>query len=394
MKPIIENFRDITDSKEMIANESNPFAILFLYLLLGILVIAFLWSYFGEIDEYVKATGVIRPNNKISSVQNVTGGKVVKVAYEEGQSGKKGDILNIIGHEKLIIEQDNNKKELQKLTTELKNLKLLRASYLNGENFFIDLNGSEDFEYNSYNKMRNMYLKYKYQAAQLESIVAQKKELHQDAQKLFELSAGRAKDIKMTKYELEYSIFELEKFKTESLAEIEKDIIITESSLDKLQKEINQDEVELENVIVRAPIDGVVNVLTEVTQGDYLPSNTKILNIVPADNLQYKIIMQVNNKDIAQVKEGQVVYYEFLALPYKEYGNFKGTITKVGIDSSIEEKNPTKSYLVEANIEHKAVFNQKGEQGDLKVGMNCDVRIVTKSKKIINYLLEKINLRE
>ena len=126
----------------------------------------------------------------------------------------------------------------------------------------------------------------------------------------------------------------------------------------------------------------------------YLPSNTKILNIVPADNLQYKIIMQVNNKDIAQVKEGQVVYYEFLALPYKEYGNFKGTITKVGIDSSIEEKNPTKSYLVEANIEHKAVFNQKGEQGDLKVGMNCDVRIVTKSKKIINYLLEKINLRE
>lgn len=50
-------------------------------------------------------------------------------------------------------------------------------------------------------------------------------------------------------------------------------------------------------------------------------------------------------------------------------------------------------YFVESEIENKPLFSYKGEQGEIKIGMTCEAQVVTKQKKILYYLLEKINLK-
>ncbi|WP_068558099.1 hypothetical protein [Thermotalea metallivorans] len=49
--------------------------------------------------------------------------------------------------------------------------------------------------------------------------------------------------------------------------------------------------------------------------------------------------------------------------------------------------------MVEADIESRPLVNYSGEEAKIKMGMACEVRIVTKTKKILHYLREKMDLR-
>jgi hypothetical protein len=50
--------------------------------------------------------------------------------------------------------------------------------------------------------------------------------------------------------------------------------------------------------------------------------------------------------------------------------------------------------LVESEIENKPLFSYKGEEGEIKMGMTCEAQVITKQKKILYYLLEKIHLKD
>ncbi|QEK12907.1 hypothetical protein FQB35_11545 [Crassaminicella thermophila] len=78
-----------------------------------------------------------------------------------------------------------------------------------------------------------------------------------------------------------------------------------------------------------------------------------------------------------------------MALPYKEYGELTGKITKIAEDVKPSKDNKS-FYLVEADIE---LVGYNDEKKKIKVGMVCEARIITKTKKILYYLLEKIDLR-
>ena len=93
MKTVIENINDITDSTELLESRPPSFTVIFIYLLIGLLVIAFAWTYIGEIDIVVKANGVVRPNQRISTINNIVTGKIDELYIENGKAVKKNDIL-------------------------------------------------------------------------------------------------------------------------------------------------------------------------------------------------------------------------------------------------------------------------------------------------------------
>jgi len=93
MNNIIQNLSEITDSREMLEAKPHKFTSIFAYGLIAILIIALIWTYFGEIDIVVKTNGVVKSNDKTISVLNEVDGKVVEVSFKEGQRVKKGDIL-------------------------------------------------------------------------------------------------------------------------------------------------------------------------------------------------------------------------------------------------------------------------------------------------------------
>lgn len=77
MKTTIIEMKDLTDSKEVYASRPNPFMTAFLYCMVGLLVAALLFACFAEIEIVTAASGIVRPNESISTVSSMISGQVI-----------------------------------------------------------------------------------------------------------------------------------------------------------------------------------------------------------------------------------------------------------------------------------------------------------------------------
>lgn len=538
MKEILRDIKDMTDSREMIESKASPLVAIFIYLLLFIIIVALIWAYFGEKDETVKATGVVRPNENVSTIQSKVIGNVEKIYYIQGQKVKQGDILFTLEKEDLELQKDALLADINKLTYELEQLEKFKNSVVDGQNYFteeedyyynqylkyeidyhkletelalnnteldklnleldksindIELKKENELNYDYYNKkldetkeyiknlellelaiidnrnyfiesqkeFYNRYINYELQYKQLEEIVNQKKEKYEiyrslgveyipkvqieDEKRQYELALldlenykneyllsirSSIKEQEKSKEELEvsiekitqdmemdnsnldyvtnrktilekeynensnYSITILEKYKIDKIVELNERIKASEDNLTNLNEQLRNIEISIEDRIIRAPIDGTVNITTEINKGDLVAGGTDILKIVPESDSEYKVIISVLNQDINNIKVGDEIKYHFLALPYKEYGELTGEIKKISTDAIVNTQDGMSYYMVEASIENKPLYSYKGQEANIKVGMLSEAYIVTDSKKIIYYLLEKIDLKD
>lgn len=186
---------------------------------------------------------------------------------------------------------------------------------------------------------------------------------------------------------------EVVKYKIDTLVELDNTTKENELKIDELKTNIDTLQFNIDKSNVKATIDGVINVKKDISKGELVPAGTEILSVIPQNDSQYKVQLYVSNKDISGIKVGQQIKYHFDALPYKEYGELKGKITDIATDSMVDQNTGISYYLVESEIKNEPLFSYKGEKGELKLGMTCEAQVVTKQKKILYYLLEKINLK-
>lgn len=418
MGAIIQDIKDISDSRELLESRPPLVIPIFTGLLIALLIAALLWTYFSEIDIYVKADGIVRPEEKISTIKNKVSGNVENVYYTEGMKVRKGDTLYTIEHSNLdfvklllskqldkskeLIPQKNMEVKIVEMQKTLNGLKSLKKSIVAGENLVDD----KDSEY---------YLRYNVYTLNLQKLkttASQKKTIYEQNKTLGNAGAIAANEVRDARIAFEIADLELQNYISDYMHNLRSEIeqnnkslldlnaqldnikISDESNMDKLENDIRNSDKETKDSVATAPIDGVVNVITEVNKGDFLQGGIDVATIVPENNNQYKIQLYVSNKDIADITEGQKIKCHFLALPYREYGEFTGKVTKVGADAKSGQQSGTTIYSVEAVIDNKPAYSYKGVESEIKVGMACEAYVITKTKKILFYLLEKINLRD
>lgn len=88
---------------------------------------------------------------------------------------------------------------------------------------------------------------------------------------------------------------------------------------------------------LRAPVDGVVQQLTLHTVGGVVQPAEKLMVIVPLDTL-IEVEVQVMNKDIGFVRNGQQAVVKVDAFPYTRFGTVDGTILSVSRDAVQDEQ--------------------------------------------------------
>jgi membrane fusion protein, peptide pheromone/bacteriocin exporter len=628
---IIQNLSEITDSRELLEARPHKFTSIFSYGLISILLIALIWSYFGEIDIVTKTNGVVKSNDKTISVLNEVDGKVKEMYFKEGQLVKEGDILYTLDSTDVVLSKTNYEKQLKTLQTDTDNINKFRNSILENKNYFnsnnvdemkyynkylqyrtnnekLSLTGEQtgleinqtnenklislvgiseqirdnndvingldmvlrsikdnknkfsgeetlySFEYSDYeygikslentleqrkielqsgkdsykkaindhkievgnanidynnsllklqeyksnyisqiqgnitqarnsldsesitdneknqiqkkidnlellsestdeneNKFSdsdseyyNKFIEYQSNVKQLENNIKSQKSLIANLKKKKEfiiddynnklnatkktLDSGQvdlskyknksALDIKTKLNEVNndseklqldlekakgtpelddvnknLATNEITKYKMDTLVQLDDSTKENEVKIDELKTNIGTLQFNIDKSTVKATIDGVVSVKNDISKGQLLKSGDEILSVIPQDSSQYKVKLYVSNKDIAGMKIDEKVKYHFEALPYKEYGELNGTITDIATDATVDQKSGMSYYLVESEIENKPLFSYKGEQGELKIGMTCEAQVITKQKKILYYLLEKINLK-
>ncbi len=188
---------------------------------------------------------------------------------------------------------------------------------------------------------------------------------------------------------LNYSL--VERTKVQEVVATDEKIKALTDSITGVKENIKKLELSINNAIVKASVNGIVNIITEIYPGDLVEAGTLILTIIPNTNAAFKMQMTVSNKDIGEIHAGDTVKYSFAALPYREYGQAAGKITSISKDA-VNNANGQSYYVVEATVPVTKLVSNSGRTGEIKAGMICEANVITKQKSFLHYFLEKINL--
>lgn len=511
MRIFTQDLNDITDSKDMLETKPHSFIVSFIYIFIAVLLVTLIWAYFFEIDEYVKASGVIRPGDKTVTIRNSISGKVDMLNIEEGKHIKKGDTLFTINAKGLIENKKELNSEIEKLNLTINNLTKFKESINTEKNLFDKNNENESYYYNLFQKYetdkkinneqftnstidinkaiegveiaqksvmekldmvkltlanlnelkasiendKNMinssnkvyydkFNNYITNRNRLQTIRNQKETIYNSYKELFGTGSISIEELENAKNQLEMADLDVQKYKNEFLLdtisnieqckvsildleestkksklEIEtyskkgqsKDIMLQKYYLDnlikveeslasnrdnltKLQSQLKSIELNLAEATVLAPIDGIISMNMQMNSGELLQSGAEIATIIPETKTEYKVQVFIYNKDIGNIKEGQEIQCRLQALPYSEYGDLEGVITNISSDARVDTQNGINYYIAEASLNSKPLYNRKGVEANIKLGMTCDVQVITKSKKVLHWMLEKINLKD
>ncbi len=524
MKEILIDINDLTDSREMYRSKPHSFVWVFTYIIIALVIAAVLWASFGKKEIVIKASGQVRPEAGISTVNNIFAGEIESINYKQGMPVKAGDILYIIKHDKLLMEKEANNIQLADLRKELSNLNMYRKSIISGTNEFDkisepmyyekvqkllmdihytqsdtnykmtklkeerSINNSQLSDYQTEVACLKNYIKslddnknYLVDNGEIARQYSQKYENYIISQKDIERKFNQqANEIKKNSFDIDKTISEkikvaelessvsgtldeatllelndkdkesaikklyinerqaasdlmdnltnsinslkhnialgeaelktiseaagnnnnninysvVERTKSQEIITTDEKIKNISDSISAIEQNIKKLQLDVDSAIVRANIDGVVNVVSQIYEGDFVASGSEILTVIPDKNSSFTMQIHVNNQDIGELHIGDAVKYSFAALSYREYGQVTGKITSISKDSIIDKNTGQSFYVAYATVPNTKLFTKAGKQGDVKLGMLCEANVVTKQKSYLNYFLEKINLLE
>lgn len=151
-------------------------------------------------------------------------------------------------------------------------------------------------------------------------------------------------------------------------------------------------DIQNDNCIIKANVSGYFYVSQDLKTGSFVQEGSSIGTIYPEAESKYYAEIYVENTDIGKIKEEQKVKFEIAAYPSSEYGYFEGTVENIAKDISVDQSTGYAHYVVRVKCKNMTLKGKDGKEVTLINGMACQAKIVTDEKKILTYLLEKINL--
>ncbi len=151
--------------------------------------------------------------------------------------------------------------------------------------------------------------------------------------------------------------------------------------LDKVVADVEIKEIALKLSTLVSPIEGIVTHIDTPVAGVNITPATAVFTIANPNKM--KFVANVDEADIAKVKEGQKAKIVLDAYPNQE---FEGVINKIAF-ASITTKGGGTAYQVEVNL-------PENKNLQFKVGMNGDLEIIiSEEKEVITIPNEAIKER-
>ncbi|MDK2563643.1 HlyD family efflux transporter periplasmic adaptor subunit [Romboutsia sedimentorum] len=184
-----------------------------------------------------------------------------------------------------------------------------------------------------------------------------------------------------------------DKNKTTILGQIEEKININNENKKGLEENKKQIEENIAKCIVKSPCDGKMNVNVNLQSGLVLQTGAIVANVIP-NSEDYKIDLMIPTKDIANIKIAKDIKYSFEALPYREYGFLEGKLEGISPDSKVNSETGMSFFTGEGSLNSNVLHSNKGEVSYIKSGMLCEAKIITRSERMLYYILESIGVKK
>lgn len=308
-----------------------------------LLLVSIIWAALSKINVIVSGTGNISPQNSIVTIKSTISGVVSKINYSDGDYVKAGDLV-------VTLETENIDAQINKLEDSINRLKVeaaIKNIYLEDVNKQVNVSDYDD----KYSDLIN-------------NIILENK------LKLLELERYNGETANIIK--LQY------------ITELSGKIAQIDGEIEGYENELKALKLQLENYQIKSPINGCISGMAVNSTGQMVTQADVLLQIVPTDKpLVFEGYIQ--DKDIANIKIGDVAKIKISAYSYSDYGDIDGRVTYIS-KSSYQIEGMGNVYKIEVEIDSEG-FN---EEIKLMSGMSGTVEIDVGKRSVLDYFLEPI----
>lgn len=308
-----------------------------------LLLVSIIWAALSKINVIVSGTGNISPQNSIVTIKSTISGVVSKINYSDGDYVKAGDLL-------VTLETENIDAQINKLEDSINRLKVeaaIKNIYLEDVNKQVNV---ADYDDKYSDLINNIILENKLKLLE------------------FERYNGETANI----------------IKLQYITELSGKIAQIDGAIEGYENELKALKLQLENYQIKSPINGCISGMAVNSTGQMVTQADVLLQIVPTDKpLVFEGYIQ--DKDIANIKIGDVTKIKISAYSYSDYGDIDGRVTYIS-KSSYQIEGMGNVYKIEVEIDSEG-FN---EEIKLMSGMSGTVEIDVGKRSVLDYFLEPI----
>lgn len=187
-----------------------------------------------------------------------------------------------------------------------------------------------------------------------------------------------------------YEKLSADKLKNEAVVSVNSEIDALNDNITSLKSQLTEVNETIKNAEIKASVDGTVTLISELSTGDIVQAGSSLCSIIP-NGEDLKVTLYIPENEIAKVKIGQKTEYIIDAIPYDEYGKLTGEILAISADSIASEASGTKFYIAQASLSANSLTNKEGTIREVRTGMLLEAKSISGSKRVITWLLEKLN---
>ena len=405
---------------------------LLIILLMGL---SSVWVYYAEIDEVIRAPGVVEPKGQVQKVQSRTAGKISVIDVVVGDKVSKGQVLIQLDDEEAAASVAKNQITLDNLLAEIIRLSAevaISSSVTNLSNFpnidwpsnvpdrardtqsrLFDIRMTKLIQQRKVlaeelSKLENNFLEKKQLVDGQNSMLALKKKEKQIYQPLVDQGAEpamRIVTIDQQIQEIENSIannsIQLDGIKIEiqTLVEREKEIIATHrsSAFDTLApKRVEFEITNAETIALQkrlsdnrliSPIDGIITKVHPSGTGTVVSAGSDLIEIVPISE-DISILAKLPTKDVKSIKTGQSSRVSLDSYDFTTYGTIPSYIDKIAQNTTTDESG---NVYYEVWVKTKGLkFTKSDVRPEIMPGMVGQVEITGEKRTVLEYLMKPV----
>ncbi len=434
--------RQQTNSNDVVTSAKSP--IMFgTYIIIIFVIFGLIWSATAPLDSAAVASGTVISNSQRKSLNHQEGGIIKAIYVKVGETVKRGDPL---------LEFDSTRIKSEYASV----LNQYRAFLASEVRLLAEINGQDTVEYPEFltkdksipevakiiETQNNLFyskkdLKRAEQDSLKQKILQLKKQIEgYEAKKIsliktLEVLKDRldaTKTLNIKGFAQKAALLELEAKE----ASAQSDIAMNDTDIARSEQEITKTEIELLNleskftsqtltelkdaqvnvserrerynalsdsldrVILKSPVDGVVNNINYHTVGSVIPAGQAIMDISPSDD-HLIIEAKIEPKNIDSIRVGLQSKIRFSAFKSRTTPLFTGTVVSLSPDIVSDQRQPMDNryaggyYLarIELNMDE---FEEiaRTRKIELHPGMQAEVQIVTGTRTLLRYLLDPV----
>jgi hemolysin D len=174
----------------------------------------------------------------------------------------------------------------------------------------------------------------------------------------------------------------------EQLKDMQNQISTLESEITQTNSQIASLEIQLQQRIVRSPIDGIVFELPVRRPGPVVEPGQIVAQVAPK-NSQLILKAQIPSEQSGFLEEGMPVKIKFDAYPYQDYGVMEGRVNWIAPNSRVHSTQQGNIDTFELDITLEQAYVQAGNQRVALIpGQTATAEVVIRQRRVIDFILD------